>query len=338
VETIALIRVANVLPCVQQVPSARERLDRELRRRSLPTMLEDEPDAYVPKLPLFACLEAVAHGAGIADLGSLALRGWRTSCLDRDLLERVRGGRTLGSRLAIFAALGRIEDTQLDLRVVAEGPVTRIVLGHGQPAGDDSLFGEWLQLAIMLGVVRDALGARSRPVEVTLRSSGMASREIRAALPGVRVIYGARFTSIVLHAGLLDEMFATTRLSPCSQSMGRSEQVLDALDSARLAPRLKMMLRSYLKDGYPPIGLAAALARTSVRSLQRELARSGVSYSELVQEVRFEQATAMLAKARIKVIDVALSLGYEDASHFSRAFKRVSGISPRQYRTQTAGL
>ncbi len=96
------------------------------------------------------------------------------------------------------------------------------------------------------------------------------------------------------------------------------------------------MLRSYLKDGYPPIGLAAELARTSVRSLQRELAQSGVSYSDLVQHVRFEQATRLLAQDRTKVIDVALSLGYEDASHFSRAFKRITGVSPRQFRTQSA--
>ena len=83
-----------------------------------------------------------------------------------------------------------------------------------------------------------------------------------------------------------------------------------------MAPRFKLVLRSYLKDGYPPIGSAAELARTSVRSLQRELAQSGVSYSDLVQHVRFEQATRLQTQDRTKVIDVALSLGYEDASHF----------------------
>jgi len=33
-----------------------------------------------------------------------------------------------------------------------------------------------------------------------------------------------------------------------------------------------------------------------------------------------------------RVIDIALELGYEDASHFARACRRMVGASPREYR------
>ena len=60
-ETLALTRISNVLPCVRELQTARLRMDHELRCRSLPTMLEEESDGFIPKVPLFDCLHAVAQ-------------------------------------------------------------------------------------------------------------------------------------------------------------------------------------------------------------------------------------------------------------------------------------
>jgi AraC-like DNA-binding protein len=332
VDMIALTRISNVLPYVKEAQVARLRMDQELRRRSLPTMLVDEPDGFIPKVPLFDCLHTVAQRGGIGDLGYLGFRRWRLNCLDRDVLARVRSGQSLAARMSAFAGVGRIEDTQLDVSVRVEGPATRIVLSRGQRTYNGFQYGEWLQVAAALAIVREAVGARAQPLQLTLqaryRPCPEAYTEFRDA-----VIVGAPCTSIVVPTSLFGGRLTNAVSIPDESAMARTEQALSELNSGRLAPRLKLLLRSYLKEGYPPIGLAAELAQTSVRSLQRELSQSGVSYSDIVQQVRFEQATRMLARDRTKVIDVALSLGYEDASHFSRAFKRTTGVSPRQYRT-----
>jgi AraC-like DNA-binding protein len=36
----------------------------------------------------------------------------------------------------------------------------------------------------------------------------------------------------------------------------------------------------------------------------------------------------------MKIIDIAYKLGYEDLSHFTRAFRHLAGLSPREYRSQ----
>jgi AraC-like DNA-binding protein len=57
-----------------------------------------------------------------------------------------------------------------------------------------------------------------------------------------------------------------------------------------------------------------------------------VTYSKVVEYARFEAAAEMLTNPDLKIIDIAYTLGYQDPSHFSRAFRRVSGLSPRDFR------
>ncbi|WP_162918650.1 helix-turn-helix domain-containing protein [Taklimakanibacter deserti] len=70
----------------------------------------------------------------------------------------------------------------------------------------------------------------------------------------------------------------------------------------------------------------------SVRTLQRRLAETGVSYSQLVDEVRLASALALIDDRSIKLSEIARRLGYADAANFDRAFKRWTGFSPSQVR------
>ena len=95
---------------------------------------------------------------------------------------------------------------------------------------------------------------------------------------------------------------------------------------------VKRAIKSCIYDGCPGIQLIAKKTNVSVRTLQRKLARAGVTYSELRLQARFELAAQMLRDADTKIIDIAYELGYEDPSNFSRAFRHLVGTSPRQFR------
>jgi AraC-like DNA-binding protein len=86
--------------------------------------------------------------------------------------------------------------------------------------------------------------------------------------------------------------------------------------------------------GYPDVSLVAAIAGMSVRTFQRRLAEVGFTYSHLVEQVRFEIAVQRLKDPTVKLIDIAYEIGYADAAHFTRAFKRWAGVSPREFRRQ----
>jgi AraC-like DNA-binding protein len=77
-------------------------------------------------------------------------------------------------------------------------------------------------------------------------------------------------------------------------------------------------------------GMAAAL-EMSGRSLQRKLAESGTSCSDLVDEARRELATALLDREGILLSDVAYRVGFRDVNALFRAFRRWTGMSPREF-------
>jgi AraC-like DNA-binding protein len=103
-------------------------------------------------------------------------------------------------------------------------------------------------------------------------------------------------------------------------------------DLAGFIHALRRKLREHSGDGYPDVDAAAQSVCMSVRTLQRNLARAGVTYSKVLEHARLEAATEMLATPGLKIIEIAYSLGYEDPSHFSRAFRRLVGQSPREFR------
>jgi AraC-like DNA-binding protein len=87
----------------------------------------------------------------------------------------------------------------------------------------------------------------------------------------------------------------------------------------------------------PDIHLVADTMLTSPRTLQRRLHSAGLTYANLIAEARRASAERLLADPDRTVADVARLLGYSDPAHFTRAFQRWTGVSPRAFRAAQAG-
>jgi AraC-like DNA-binding protein len=80
----------------------------------------------------------------------------------------------------------------------------------------------------------------------------------------------------------------------------------------------------------------AALAHVSVFDLCRAFRRDGrTTPYRLVLAVRVSHASGMLA-AGATIAEAATQTGFADQSHFTRHFKRVTGMTPRQFATSCA--
>ncbi|WP_158412742.1 helix-turn-helix domain-containing protein [Geminocystis herdmanii] len=99
-----------------------------------------------------------------------------------------------------------------------------------------------------------------------------------------------------------------------------------------LVDALKSLIRSQLFGGNIQIQTIADSIGISKRSLQRFLADKGLSYSHLIDQVRFQLAVEWLKDKTIPIGDIALELQYSEVNNFTRAFKRWTGLTPREYR------
>ncbi|RZQ60616.1 AraC family transcriptional regulator [Amycolatopsis suaedae] len=81
------------------------------------------------------------------------------------------------------------------------------------------------------------------------------------------------------------------------------------------------------------LGMAevAAALNLSERTLRRRLAEAGTSFRQLADEVRQAVAEELLATGALTVQDVAVRLGYAEASSFIYAFKRWKGMTPAAF-------
>ncbi|MEL6195817.1 MAG: AraC family transcriptional regulator ligand-binding domain-containing protein [Myxococcota bacterium] len=99
--------------------------------------------------------------------------------------------------------------------------------------------------------------------------------------------------------------------------------------------RLRNSMVACAREGRFGLEAAARHAGMSVRTAQRVAARSGTSPSRMLDEVRAGTMRGMLLRdPDLPMAVLAERLDYSDERSLRRAFKRLTGQSPREYRTQ----
>ena len=90
-------------------------------------------------------------------------------------------------------------------------------------------------------------------------------------------------------------------------------------------------------DGGAMMTLSAFAARYGYteRHLGKMFAQTvGVSFSDYLQNSRIGRAKMLLRQTEMPVHEIAETLGFYDACHFTRAFRKYTGLSPLAYRKQ----
>lgn len=117
-----------------------------------------------------------------------------------------------------------------------------------------------------------------------------------------------------------------------------AEQMLQTVQSSEdIVTKLKLTLQKLLPEGHATIESAAAALCLSPRTLQRQLNEQSTQFSEVLQQVRLEQANHLLKNTRMSLTEIAMQVGYREQSSFSNAYKNWVGISPKEIRLKALG-
>jgi AraC-like DNA-binding protein len=59
---------------------------------------------------------------------------------------------------------------------------------------------------------------------------------------------------------------------------------------------------------------------------------AGIPLVAYINRVRIQRSCLLLKRTRMSILEISLSVGYNNLSHFNRYFRRIVGTSPREYR------
>ena len=101
---------------------------------------------------------------------------------------------------------------------------------------------------------------------------------------------------------------------------------------ATLIDSLKNALGPHIHEADLTVERSAELCGFEKRNLARKLKSKGTTMAKLIASIRQERAQMELASTNRKIGEIAQSVGFNDPTVFSRAFKNWTGQSPQEYR------
>lgn len=338
VQPVPTIRAAHLSPYIEFLQDKGAQIEHTLESTQLPTTVGENPDAHIPLVPALHFLSLVQKTEGFRDLGFLASGRIGLNLLTPSTLQLLLSAPTLHKALNTFQDYLAAECSVMT-GWTSNGAGGMATVGVNLSLSVDDEETRTMQMhfvLLILTVIRLFVGSGWKPQILAFQCHLPLSPLVGHFFPNTRFLFGQSHSWICVPA----EMLQSQRHKSVKPLLCRPVLDTPTIESDLLpydfAESLKRVLKSYLSDGYPSIELAADISRTSVRTLQRSLAQYGITYTKLVDLARYEAAAELLRDTNIKIIEIAYAVGYEDPSHFSRAFRRISGTSPREYRVKPA--
>lgn len=148
----------------------------------------------------------------------------------------------------------------------------------------------------------------------------------------VPVLFDCAYHQMRFPASRLDQRlrFADPRLARMAAAQCEQE-----LASIKSPPKLLGQVRRIIlgeAGRFPSVEEAASELHMSSRTLKRKLQQLGTSYQRILDDLRKGLAVEYLTQTERTVDEIAVQLGYSDASNFARAFRRWTRRSPSDYR------
>jgi AraC-like DNA-binding protein len=302
---------------------------RVLRDVDLPFALLEERDILIPLREQFRFLERAARETGDDCFGARLGQAVRIRelsafgawvCAAETLMQAIERA---------HAGLNCMLQTSTALTLERQGATVRWWIAFLEPETDGRHHNELLGVGYMIDTIRTYAGHRWRPdVVMTALPTGTP----RAALErifGTNVSHGHAAPGIAFDAALLNRGLPSSPVTGERAKLETEPQVPGQDDElATIAAVMDLAVH----EDYPRIEWVAAKLGTTRRSLQRRLAAHGTTFIRLAEATLLRRAKALLSEGRMPITDIALALGYADPAHFTRAFRRWTGVAPSAYR------
>jgi AraC-like DNA-binding protein len=206
----------------------------------------------------------------------------------------------------------------------------------------DELVGDTIFELMMFVSVRFwswLVGQRLSPLVIEFAFPAPASAPEFAALFRCPVIYGADHTVLRFPVSWLSLPLAQTPLSLSRFLKDSLAQIIAGRSRPMgLAEQVRNRLSSDYGHAFPDLAELCDTLSMTPQTLRRRLKEENTSYQAIKDQLREEAAHFYLAKPALSIDEIALMMGFSEASAFHRAFKKWTGQTPASCRRHLLGL
>jgi len=190
-------------------------------------------------------------------------------------------------------------------------------------------------LSSSVRMMRSLTGADINPLEVTFTCAEPASKSEYERFFQCPVLFSQEDNSFTLDMTLVNTPIPMANPGLLEYFEKYAEGFIAELDRKNEHTRtVTKIILSQLDDEELSINKVAKEMAVSVRTLQKRLEEEGVGFSDLYKEIRKRLAQKYL-RENYTVEQITYLLGFSEPSVFRKAFKKWSGVTPREYRENT---
>jgi AraC-like DNA-binding protein len=328
VKRLPLVRVASIIPMRDFLLRMGAALERVLDAARLTSRVFAHPELLLP-YPVVARFFEEAAGVGRDEtLGARVGHETRVEALGV-FGRRIANASTLGEALAIAARVAPAYFSGQTFWLAETGPGLRLCHRFPTRLDDRDQQIEQFSLCIMLRLLKSVAAPDWRPIVHLKKGMPPSIADLPMLRDGV-IVFDEPTWAIAFPRSLLGRSLpAATMAPPQPLELDRWRASAPGRD---FASAVAQVIGTAIACGDADIDLVATWIGTSTRTLQRRLEDDGVSYAQLFAKARLDSATDLLENRGVTLQDIARTLGYSDPAHFTRAFRRWTGCSPRAYR------
>ncbi|MCU0470192.1 MAG: AraC family transcriptional regulator [Arcicella sp.] len=149
----------------------------------------------------------------------------------------------------------------------------------------------------------------------------------------VPIIFDSQFSGLVFEQKYLESVILNANPNLFTLFEVHANHILQHLQpNESLKEKIKKEILQGLKGEEPTLSNIAKNLGIGIRSIQLKLKEEGVTFQQLLDEIRKNLATQHLKEAQLSTTDIAYLLGYSEPSVFFRSFKKWTGQTPTVYR------
>ncbi len=285
---------------------------------------------------VLVCL-SLAGDSGLGYANGLGLRPTAHGALGFALLSSA----TIGQAIELTRMFFGMRLPHYRIEINQQDQLAQVTLSEVHPVMDASveqteLLRRFFHETLLVGMVHSCKSLSKQPfeqLEIWVDWPQPSYHpQFAAQLPGMR--FNQAVNQIRMPASYLDIALPLADPMAFQQALAQCEleRIRFSSNISDIMQRVKTELVLQPYQGYPALEQVADRLGMSGRTLKRRLQQVDCTFLQLQDQVKQQDAKKLLGNTALNIQQVASTLGYDNPTNFTRAFKKWTGQTPSEFK------